>query len=309
MFEKKMMSRILFITLISVCLLAVAAPVRGDPTGDPMIGQTGLVREQSPVISNQFPVIHKQWTVDSERSSPASPPVAARNTQHATRNAQLPISNPQSPILNPQSASRTVTYTYDDTGRLVLADYGDNRSIVFTYDDAGNLVSRAVVAPVTEEITPDAGGTLTYTDPQGNDTTVAVPPGAVSQPTNLTYTPFSAPGYPAPAMLSFAGHAFGLEAYLGGSAQQGFAFSKPVTITIHYSEADVVWLGEDALTLDFWDGGGWVDAATTCTPVSTYDRRPDGNWLAVPICHLSEFALFGEGKHYVYLPLVFKGVK
>ena len=290
MFGRKKMLKSLFTMLTGVCLLAVVAPVRGDLT-------------RVPVSSDPLPVIHKQWAVDSERPSPASPPVAARNTQS-------PISNPHSAIRNPQqSASRTVTYTYDDTGRLVLADYGDNRSIVFTYDDAGNLISRAVVAPVTEEITPDAGGTLTYTDPQGNDTTVAVPPGAVSQPINLTYTPFSAPGYPAPAMLSFAGHAFGLEAYLGGSVQQGFAFSKPVTITIHYSEADVVGLGEDALTLDFWDGGGWVDAATTCTPVSTYDRHPTGNWLAVPICHLSEFALFGEGKHYIYLPLVFKGIK
>ena len=35
-----------------------------------------------------------------------------------------------------------------------------------------------------------------------------------------------------------------------------------------------------------------------------YDRHPDENWLAAPICHLSRFALFG--KYTVYLPLVLR---
>lgn len=68
------------------------------------------------------------------------------------------------------------------------ADYGDNRSITYAYDANGNLLSRRVEAPVTQAITPGAGGTLTYTDAQGNETTVSVPPGAVTQPISLTYT-------------------------------------------------------------------------------------------------------------------------
>jgi hypothetical protein len=35
-----------------------------------------------------------------------------------------------------------------------------------------------------------------------------------------------------------------------------------------------------------------------------YDRHPNENWLAVPICHLTKLALFGQ--HRVYLPLVIK---
>jgi hypothetical protein len=83
-----------------------------------------------------------------------------------------------------------------------------------------------------------------------------------------------------------------------------FTFEEPVTITIHYTNADVAGLDENALVLEYWDEGtsSWADAA--CGP---YDRHPDEDWLAVPICHLSRFALFGEEQQKVYLPLVIRG--
>ena len=111
------------------------------------------------------------------------------------------------------------------------ADYGDNRASAYTYDANGNLLSRYVNGPIITEITPGAGGTLTYTDPQGNDTTVEAPPGAVSQPISLTYTAQTTLTHSTPANLNFAGHTFTLEAYRGGVLQPDFAFTKPVTIT------------------------------------------------------------------------------
>jgi len=38
----------------------------------------------------------------------------------------------------------TVTYTYDDAGRLVAVAYGDGTTIAYTYDVAGNLLTRTV---------------------------------------------------------------------------------------------------------------------------------------------------------------------
>ncbi|MBM4431284.1 MAG: hypothetical protein FJ026_13210 [Chloroflexi bacterium] len=35
---------------------------------------------------------------------------------------------------------QTVTYTYDEAGRLVRADYGNGKAIAYTYDAAGNLL-------------------------------------------------------------------------------------------------------------------------------------------------------------------------
>ncbi len=40
--------------------------------------------------------------------------------------------------------STTITYTYDDAGRLIRAAYGDGTIISYTYDAAGNLLTRLV---------------------------------------------------------------------------------------------------------------------------------------------------------------------
>jgi uncharacterized repeat protein (TIGR01451 family) len=170
----------------------------------------------------------------------------------------------------------------------------------------GTEYTNIFTAPVTTTVESALGGTLIYTDTQGLTTTVEAPPNAVTQTITLTYAPIVSPTHATPN-LSFAGHAFTLEAYQGGNLQSGFVFSRPVTVTIHYSAADVAEvMDESNLTLDYWDSSQWVDAATTCTPTSTYDRHPDANWLAVPICHLSEFALLGGQEHRVYLPCVLK---
>jgi YD repeat-containing protein len=47
-------------------------------------------------------------------------------------------------LLAATSFAGSVTYTYDDAGRLTLADYGDGKSISYTYDDNGNLLQREV---------------------------------------------------------------------------------------------------------------------------------------------------------------------
>jgi hypothetical protein len=81
----------------------------------------------------------------------------------------------------------------------------------------------------------------------------------------------------------------------------GFTFEEPVTITIEYSDEDVEGLVEDELTLQYWDGSTWGDAAC-----GDYDRDREANVISVPICHLSDFALFGEKETVIYLPIILK---
>jgi YD repeat-containing protein len=38
----------------------------------------------------------------------------------------------------------SITYTYDDAGRLLTADYGNDSTIEYTYDNAGNLLARTI---------------------------------------------------------------------------------------------------------------------------------------------------------------------
>lgn len=42
----------------------------------------------------------------------------------------------------PSALAGAINYTYDDAGRLIKADYGDNKTIEYTYDNAGNLLKQ-----------------------------------------------------------------------------------------------------------------------------------------------------------------------
>ena len=156
------------------------------------------------------------------------------------------------------------------------------------------------------DLSPDVSRTLVYTDIGGATTSIAVPPGVVTRTTIMVYTSLMSPTHPISPMLSFANHAFALEAYQSGVLQAGLVFSQPITVTIYYSNANVAELDESSLTLNYWNGSQWADAATTCTPPSAYNRQLDDNWLAVPICHLSDFALLGSREYKIYLPLIMK---
>lgn len=42
----------------------------------------------------------------------------------------------------------TIQYTYDDAGRLTMADYGISKRIAYGYDDNGNLLTRITVGEI-----------------------------------------------------------------------------------------------------------------------------------------------------------------
>ena len=172
---------------------------------------------------------------------------------------------------------------------------GEPRPVGAGFDlGADEMMWRATVEPST-------GTTLVYTDTQSNPTIIQVPAGVVTDTITLVYAPVETAT--TPSGFSFAGHAFSLDAYQNGTLRlPSFAFSGSVTITIYYADADVVGLDESTLVLEHWNevASVWEDAA--CGP---YGRHPDENWLVVPICHLSRFALFGR-EYAVYLPLVLK---
>jgi len=61
-------------------------------------------------------------------------------------------------------ASDTVTYKYDNAGRLISATYGNGTSVTYSYDNAGNLLSRAATsggAPSVIGTSPTSGNTAT----------------------------------------------------------------------------------------------------------------------------------------------------
>ena len=155
---------------------------------------------------------------------------------------------------------------------------------------------------VEAPIAPATGGTLVYTDPAGSPTTVAVPSAAVAEAVTLRLT--AAESVQTPPGLGASGHAFALTALQGGIPLEHLAFAQPVALTVSYSDVDVARLNEKTLALYTWDGTGWVDAATTCSPVLPYVVDEAANQITVQICHLSHYALFGEKLPALYLPLI-----
>lgn len=159
--------------------------------------------------------------------------------------------------------------------------------------DMGAVEAPERVAIVVE---PLVGATLVYSDTQGNPTTVHIPVNAVTETTTMIYT--AIPTITPTAGLIFGEHAFDLNAYRNEMILSDFAFEIPITLTITYTDADVAGLDEANLTLRYLSNGQWIDAAC-----GSYVRDLDNNNLTVPICHLSRFALLGEG-YAIFLPLI-----
>ena len=112
----------------------------------------------------------------------------------------------QSSIPNIQSrtSSRTVTYTYDDAGRLVQADYGEDKGITYTYDDAGNLLQREVYGVETPTPTPTSTPTPTATSTVTHTPTPTATPTPTNTPTptpTATATPTPSPTPTATVMV------------------------------------------------------------------------------------------------------------
>ncbi len=156
-------------------------------------------------------------------------------------------------------------------------------------------------------LTPAAGGLLVYTDaPRQITTTINIPTGAVSETVSLVFSEHESPLFAGPGGMLATGPFFDLEAYQDTTLLPKFTFLQPATITVSYPDSMVNGLWEETLTLYYWDTAAntWRDVAQTCTPPGVYTRDLPGNSLAVPVCHLSHFALFGEGRYKICLPLV-----
>ena len=198
----------------------------------------------------------------------------------------------------------------------VLANSSPNSGFVSKYYNNRYLQEEAVILELSagetmegvnfnlprtasETVYSGQAATLSYAppeDPTAPVTTVQIPAGAVTQETTLVYAPVDQ--IDAPYGFNFAGQAFAINAYQGYALTPGLTFAVPVVFTLNYDEGEVA--DEDNLILNYWnkDMLAWENAAC-----GAYDRHPAENWLSVPICHLSEFALFEE-RFIEYLPLV-----
>jgi hypothetical protein len=86
----------------------------------------------------------------------------------------------------------------------------------------------------------------------------------------------------------FAEHAFSV---LPSPKSVQLRVSAPMTIWVDYNETASSIPDENKLALYWWSGSQWLDAAATCTPVSTYERFPDNNQVGTSVCQFGTFLL------------------
>ena len=163
--------------------------------------------------------------------------------------------------------------------------------------------------PNAVQVVPGQPATFEAVHANGGITTLDLPAGSVNVTTTLVYTALQTVNT-VPANWVFADHAFELNAYQNGVLMPGFAFNLPMYVAIEYTDDGVAGIDENTLQLMVWNGSAWVDAAATCSPTSTYIRNTETNIIGVNVCHLTEFALFGQALPTVppdfYLPLLFR---
>ncbi|MFN8490867.1 MAG: glycosyl hydrolase family 18 protein [Caldilineaceae bacterium] len=208
-----------------------------------------------------------------------------------------------------------IFWTYDDeqtiaTKMKYIRDHNLAGAMAWSIDgDNGTLLPamyKGLQNSVATAVRADNGGSLAFTDASGSATTIVeVPAGAVTATITLKSQAIAPTGNT--NGLQPTANGFVLTAYQNGEPLTNFKFAKPITVTIQYSDADVAGRNEADLKLFYFDTANqrWVDAATSCSPTSIYDRHPDQNFFAVAICHLTQFGVFAQpASTQVYLPAI-----
>ena len=140
-------------------------------------------------------------------------------------------------------------------------------------------------------VLPASGGEVTSPDGSAK---ASFPPGAVDQPTTVTYSKASA----SPTGDLFGARFFDLSAIISGTTTPVTSTNKPYTITVNYTDREKGVAIENTLRLYWWEGGQW-----TLEPTSSVDMA--NNRLTAHPDHMTLFAVLGETKR-VYLPLVLR---
>ncbi len=136
-------------------------------------------------------------------------------------------------------------------------------------------------------IISNEGGYLRQRYP-GHRTTLTIPPGALSEPTEFSINYRIMP--PVPGLLAGIDHFFELE-------PSGRTFTSPLTLTVAYSDTGSVIAGTESLYI--WKNDRWVTDGISITNQLT------GTSITAQINELALYGVLGES-NWFYLPMIMK---
>ncbi len=211
-----------------------------------------------------------------------------------------------------------VEHVYPAPGYYTAIVTGTSWTDMMTATTAVTISQRSLIDPAN-------GGSLTFLNEEtGFGIGVQVPPGAVSETVQLSFTPLvTIPQRPPDNSLGYyfdlnadmsqyqvflpivvngdlGGTTTGVETAVVNSLGEdtgtdSIYFAVPVTVTIIYSDTGLTLPEEESLKLLYWDFDGtspaWIDIAEECGLEGTYVYYPDDNYFTVQVCHLSQFGV------------------
>ncbi len=143
---------------------------------------------------------------------------------------------------------------------------------------------------------PNEGGQVYHR----HGVTLTIPPGAVTDTTAFRLGPLYTATHPTdpPGQLLFANRAFEIKANRFGDPVGHF--NRPLTITMNYTDTDIVGLKRETVRLWTRTGpnGPWSQLGEPARVMS--------GTMVYTTTHLSEFALFGQAEYHVHLPLIMR---
>jgi hypothetical protein len=231
-------------------------------------------------------------------------------------------------VISPVEATEPISYTWIESNQpfdpILPSAPGDvqGASAAYTWTYPGDKFIHVTVencvalATATAQhkirigamnvVSPGVATTITYTNEAGYTTTLEFPVGAVTRTTTITYTPLFSPTYPISAGLRLAGNAFDLDAYCWIDLLAA-RFSEPVTLTIHYSDADIAGIDESTLALYRWIGWleQWRKVGGNFYPGEDQWLDAENNLLVARLRRFSRFGKYGV-TYPIFLPLVLR---
>ncbi len=153
---------------------------------------------------------------------------------------------------------------------------------------------------------PTVGYTLVYTNAQGTATWLHLPPNAVTGTGTVVFSVVETSTVPAPlANYAFAGDTFELEVLMNITSTVPLSLTQGVTLTIHYSDADLGALDEHFLALYRAVNLGWEKVGVRPGEWQTLDTL--NNVLTAHLLSLSRWGQMGVINTYdIYLPIVLR---
>ena len=147
---------------------------------------------------------------------------------------------------------------------------------------------------------------LDFVFSSGSSLNLLIPSGALAETSTIVFTPDTDVDERAPGGLIASGLRFDLMVCPDNVCGEPYFFGDIVTLTLHYSDAEIWSLIEDELYLYTWDGSQWTDIVQQCSAgLMVYVRDPAQNSLGVPVCHFSRFVMNG-GTYPQFLPILRK---